>query len=257
MLLAKCEIAVKDQSYLSLVVPCPPMNRFLLLFVLLTGFYSVAVAQVEINGELHDFANGKALDNVNVRNIHTMQGMTTDSDGTFRITVRKGELVECSKLGYQTLRVRIQSEKEPLYYKLVLKKVPIELREVDIRGKPLDFKTDSVRYRAVYDVVLRKENRSEVNMQSMPLAMLSKKNRQEWAFQDMYARWEEEKFIDMTFNARLVERITYLQGEKLDEFMRIFRPSAGFLRNATEYEYLDYIRRCYEIYTHRPARPER
>ena len=222
-----------------------------LISILLTLLSLTAESQTLIRGELTDFANGKALDNVNVRNIYTLQGMTTPTDGSFQVTVKKGELVEFSKLGYQTLRVRINSEKEPLYYKLVLKKTPIELREVDIRGKPLDFKKDSIRYREVYDIVLRKENKDDIDMRSMPLAMLSKKNRQEWAFQEMYAKWEAEKYIDMTFNARLVQRITYLEGDQLDEFMRLFRPSVDFLRSVTEYEYLDYIRRCYIIYQNR------
>lgn len=222
-----------------------------LLWILLLLLTVAGSAQTQIRGELSDFANGKALDNVNVRNIHTMQGMTTPADGSFQVTVKKGELVEFSKLGYQTLRVRISSEKEPLFYKLVLKKTPIELREVDIRGKPLDFKKDSIRYREVYDIVLRKENKDDIDMRSMPLAMLSKKNRQEWAFQEMYAKWEAEKYIDMTFNSRLVQRITYLEGEQLDEFMRLFRPSMEFLRSVSEYEYLDYIRRCYILYQNR------
>lgn len=222
---------------------------FLLLFVCVT-----ASAQTTMIGDVKDFANKEGLDNVNVRNIYTLKGMTTLKDGKFQLEIKKGELVEFSKLGYQTLRIRITSEKEPSYYKLVMKKMPIELREVDIRGKPLDFKKDSIRYREVYDIVLRKEKQEDVDMRSMPLAMLSKKNREEWAFQKMYAAWEEEKYIDMTFNERLVHKITYLEGDSLEEFMRLFRPSMSFLRSASEYEYLDYIRHCYIIYTRRQTK---
>jgi hypothetical protein len=218
----------------------------ILLSLLLTCVSSVA--QTTMLGEVKDFANNEGLENVNVRNIYTLKGMTTLKDGKFHLEIKKGELVEFSKLGYQTLRIRISSEKEPSYYKLVMKKTPIELREVDIRGKPLDFKKDSIRYRETYDIVLRKEKQEDVNMQSMPLAMLSKKNREEWAFQKMYAAWEEEKYIDMTFNPRLVAKITYLEGESLDEFMRLFRPSMEFLRSASEYEYLNYIKYCFQIY---------
>jgi hypothetical protein len=82
-------------------------------------------------------------------------------------------------------------------------------------------------------------------MRSMPLAMLSKKNRQEWAFQEMYTQWEQEKYIDFVFNDKLVNRITYLQDEDLKLFMKLFRPSYEFLRNVSEYEYLDYIKSSY------------
>lgn len=210
-------------------------------------------AQVIIKGELRDFGNNKPVENANVRNVFTLKGMTTKDDGAFQIEVKKGELIEISKLGYQTLRIRIQSEKEPLFYKLELKKAPIELREVDIKGRTLDFTKDSIRYREVYDIVMRKEHREDVDMRSMPLAMLSKKNRQEWAFQQMYEEWEREKYIDFTFNDRLVNKITYLEGDELKEFMKAFRPSYEFLRSASQYEYLEYIKRCFYLYQKRKS----
>lgn len=193
-------------------------------------------------------ATNQFLENVNVKNIYTQKGMTIRADGQFQIEVKKGELIEFTRVGYQTVRVRILSEKEPLFYKIVMDKAPIMLREVDIHGKPLDFKKDSIRYRAVYDIVLRKEHKEDVDMRSMPLAMLSKKNRQEWAFQEMYEQWEREKYIDFTFNERLVSRITYLKDEELKEFMKQYRPEYDFLRTATDYEYLDYIKHCYYVY---------
>lgn len=202
-------------------------------------------AQTIIKGEVRDLANNSLMENVNVKNIYTQIGLTVQADGHFSLPVKKGELVEFTKVGYQTVRVRILSEKEPEYYKIIMNKTPIELREVDIRGKPLDFKKDSIRYRKTYDIVMRKESKNEVDMRSMPLAMLSKKNRQEWAFQEMYAQWEQEKYIDFVFNDKLVSRITYLQDEDLKLFMKLFRPTYEFLRNVSEYEYLDYIKSSY------------
>ncbi len=209
--------------------------------------YSVnfAFAQTIIKGEIKDFANNQHMENVNIRNIYTLKGMTTSEDGKFEILVKKGELVEFSKVGYQTLRIRITNEKEPNYYHLIMSRAAILLREVDIKGKPIDFKKDSIKFRESYDLVLRKPKKDEINMQSMPLAMLSKKNRQEWAFQEMYTVWEQEKYIDFVFNDKLVQKITYLENEELILFLKKYRPSYAFLRSASEYEFLEYIKRCY------------
>jgi len=204
-----------------------------------------AFAQTIIKGEIKDFANNQQMGNVNIRNIYTLKGMTTSEDGKFEILVKKGELVEFSKVGYQTLRVRITNEKEPNYYHLIMSRAAILLREVDIKGKPIDFKKDSIKFRESYDLVLRKPKKEEVDMRSMPLAMLSKKNRQEWAFQEMYVAWEQEKYIDFVFNDKLVQKITYLENEELALFIKKYRPSYTFLRSASEYEFLDYIKRCY------------
>lgn len=223
------------------------MIKFLkYLFVISIAFVAYhGAAQTTIKGEVRDFSNNSLMDNVNLKNIYTQQGLTIKADGKFSIAVKKGELIEFTKIGYLTVRVRIQSEKEPEYYKIVMEKTPIELREVDIRGKPLDYKKDSIRYRKTYDIVMRKERKGDVDMRSMPLAMLSRKNRQEWAFQDMYDKWEQEKYIDFVFNDKLVSRITYLQDEELKTFMSLYRPQYDFIRNVSEYEYLDYIKSSY------------
>jgi hypothetical protein len=224
--------------------------RYLFIYIALLSLISIQEVQAQtiIKGEVKDLATDDFLDNVNVKNIYTQKGMTIRQDGQFKLEVRKGELIEFSKVGYQTIRIRILSEKEPLFYKMVMNKAPVMLREVDIRGKPLDFKKDSIRYREVYDIVLRKERKDEVDMRSMPLAMLSKKNRQEWAFQEMYEKWEREKYIDFAFNERLVSKITYLKDDELKVFMKWNRPSYDFLRNATDYEYLDFIKSRYYEY---------
>jgi CarboxypepD_reg-like domain len=224
--------------------------RYLFIYIALLSFIpsQIAQAQTIIKGEVKDLATDDFLINVNVKNIYTQKGMTIQQDGQFKLEVKKGELIEFSKVGYQTIRIRILSEKEPLFYKMVMNKAPVMLREVDIRGKPLDFKKDSIRYREVYDIVLRKERKDEVDMRSMPLAMLSKKNRQEWAFQEMYEKWEREKYIDVAFNERLVSKITYLKDDELKVFMKWNRPSYDFLRNATDYEYLDFIKSRYYEY---------
>ncbi len=224
------------------------MNSKLVLWVLMLFAANFAQAQTIIHGEIKDAANDEFLENVNVRNIYTLKGMTVQKDGKFSLEVRKGELIEFTKIGYQTIRIRIESEREPAYYKLVMEKAPKMLREVDIRGKPLDFVKDSIRYHEAYEFVLRKERKEEVDMRSMPLAMLSKKNREEWAFQEMYEQWEQEKYIDYVFNEKLVSRITYLKDEELKIFMKTYRPSYAFLRNASDYEYLDYIKSCYFIF---------
>lgn len=224
------------------------MKLRLFLIVLINLSSAGLFAQNIIRGEITDFETNSALENVNIRNIYNLNGMTTQSDGKFMLEIKKGELFECSKVGYQTIRIRITNEKEPNFYKLVMQKVPIQLREVDIKGKPLDFKKDSIRYRQVYNLELSKESKDEIDMRSMPLAMLSKKTRQEWAFQEMYKEWEREKYIDFVFNERLVNRITYLEGEELETFLRIYRPRYEFLREASQYEFLDYIKHCYYLF---------
>ena len=214
----------------------------------LCGLSFSAYSQTLIKGEIIDKSNQEYVENANIQNIYTRVGMSTLEDGKFRIEVKTGQLIEISKIGYQTLRIRIQDEKTPSFYKLELDRRSRILKVVDIRGRSLNYVKDSIRFRETYNVVVSQARKGDVDMRSMPLAMLSKKQREIWAFQEMYDRWEEEKYVDFVFNKALVNKITYLKKEELERFMRLYRPSAQFVRQATEYEYLEYIKSSYYRY---------
>ncbi len=100
------------------------MLRFIqiLMIALTTLTTQWAYAQTNIKGEVRDMANNSLMENVNIKNIYTQQGLTVQSDGQFTIPVKKGELIEFTKVGYQTVRVRILSEKEPEFYKIIMNK---------------------------------------------------------------------------------------------------------------------------------------
>mgnify|MGYP000153266910 CR=1 FL=1 len=122
---------------------------------------------------------------------------------------------------------------------------------IDVKGYLLAYQLDSLDYDNVYGILIRGERLEDVDMRSLPLAALSKQNREKWAFQKMYDKWQGAKYVDFVFNADLVKKITYLKGNDLRRFMRIYRPSASFLRNATQYEYLEYIKKSYEQFKDR------
>ncbi|MBP6456840.1 MAG: carboxypeptidase-like regulatory domain-containing protein [Chitinophagaceae bacterium] len=202
-------------------------------------------AQQFIEGTIKDAESKELMANVNIQNVHNKYFITTDSSGKFRIEVKKDQLIEFRKIGYQTLRFRMTTEPKNIFYALELEKERIQIKTVDIKGRPIDYKKDSIKYAQEFDFILRSEKKSEVNMSSMPLAMLSKKNRECWKFMNDYEDWQNEKFIDFAFNENLVRKITYLDGEALRVFMINYRPSVQFLRSSTEYEYLDYIKKAY------------
>ncbi len=225
----------------------PSFYKLILFFTLFicVFFHKNSNAQQFIEGTVKDAETKQFMENVNIQNIHNNYFMTTDSTGKFRIEIKKDQLIEFRKIGYQTLRFRINAVTKNIFYALELERERIQIKTVDIKGRPIDYKKDSIKYAQEYDYILRGEKKSEVNMSSMPLAMLSKENRMRWEFIKNYERWQDEKFIDFAFNENLVRKITYLDGEALRIFMINYRPSVQFLRTSTEYEYLDYIKKAY------------
>ena len=202
-----------------------------------------AKAQTTIHGVVKDHLNDKILDSVFVKNIHSNDTTSVDTNGAFKLVVKSNELIEIKRNKYETLRVRIINEKQPSYYVLHLEKIKPLL---DVKGNLLAYQLDSLEFDQIYGIIVNGERKGEVDMRSLPLAALSKQNREKWAFQEMYAKWQGEKYIDFVFNQELVKKITYLSGNDLRRFMRLYRPTAAFLRKATRYEYLNYIKKSYE-----------
>ncbi len=218
----------------------------------ITYLYIIAAqsvhAQHKITGVLIDAETNTKIDNASVRNIYTLHGMTTDTSGTFEITVKKNELIEVSKLGYETVRIRIYDEQNPTFYQIQVKRKIKELAEVRIKAKHQNFEIDSARYRTYYDNIIRKEHKNEIDMRSRALAMLSRKTRQEWAFQEMFERWEQQRYVDSKFNEKLITALTGLNNDEMQTYIRMYKPSYEYIRSMTEYEFLEYIKYTANIF---------
>ena len=61
-------------------------------------------------------------------------------------------------------------------------------------------------------------------------------------FQQRLLEQERDKFIDHKFNRGLVKRLTGLEGEELEKFMIIYRPTYEFTTGASEYDFQLYIK---------------
>jgi hypothetical protein len=75
-----------------------------------------------------------------------------------------------------------------------------------------------------------------------------RRNKRMLAFQKQLLKDEEDKYIDHRFSRALVIKLTQLHGEQLDTFMKVYRPTVEFVATATEYEFQDYIKKCFSHY---------
>jgi len=201
---------------------------------------SAADAQ-KITGVIADMQTGQPLREVSIHNVHTGTGIHTDSNGRFTIDVAGDQLIEFSKTGYKTEKVRVPQGVLPPYFKIFLKKAPAQQQDYLARGR--NWKEDSMKMYALYKHELEFPKMTTLDMINHPFSALSKKNRQIWAFQDEYAMLEQEKFIDYTFNETLVTNMTGLQGDSARAYLRMYRPTYQQLRNMSEYDFYNYVTR--------------
>ncbi len=215
---------------------------YIVSFLLLASLPSTA--QTRISGITLNNETQEVLANVAIHNVLTDEKVSSDNQGEFELTVNTGDLVDVQMEGFDRVRIRIGNEKQPLFYKLQLDKT---IPRLDVRGHLLPYQRDSLEYAELYTMTLNGAKKGVNNAcpGNFSLDALSKKTRERWAFQALYANWQNEKYIDYVFNKELVKKITYLEGEELDRYMKYYRPTYSFLRSSTEYEYLEYIKQSY------------
>lgn len=226
---------------------------FLLFLFFTTPLFSFGE---KILGDISDLSDKKELTNVNIVNVHTNAATTSDEFGKFSITVSKGDLIEFRKIGYKTVRLRIPQGSIPSYFKIIMQKGAIELPQFELRDENRNYKKDSIRYYEIYKNAIEFPQLNGLDAIQHPFSALSKRNRRIWAFQKEYAWWEQEKYIDYTFNEKLVTSITGLQGDSVKIYMKKYRPTYEQLRSMNEYTFYTFIKETVKIYrTGRQYRP--
>lgn len=230
-------------------------GSFTLLSIIVSWLTHAMVCAQPMQGHVMDVGSNEPVQGVAVFNIHSGERMQSDREGAFSVDVEEGQLVEFRKDGYKVWRVRIPPGKRPAYFKVMMQKAGTDVVDyVNARGAAPDYKTDSLRYHALYKETLEVPRLSGVEKIQHPFSAMSKKNRQIWAFQDEYRYFQEQKYIDYTFNSKLVSNITGFEGDSLQAYMDMFRPGYQQLRSMSEYTYYNYIKRTAELYRRRGPR---
>lgn len=222
------------------------MLRCLLPFVLF--FFCSNVYGIVIVGDVSDMQNKLAMADVYIENIRTGSSLITTADGKFSIAADADDLIEFRKTGYKIARVRIPKGTIPGYFKILMQTAPIELPEYEIQGWYKDFVKDSMKYHELYKTALEYEKVTGLDVVRHPFSAMSKLNRQRAAFQKEYEQFQREKFIDLTFNEKIIHTLTGLQGDSLQFYMRRFRPTYQQLHSMNEYGFYSYIKNSAVFY---------
>lgn len=139
----------------------------------------------------------------------------------------------------------------------------IKLKEVRVHSdRERSFKEDSVNNRLEYakqfnykapkviDAFSDNPNKQPGELISLnPLlliAALTKKSTPEYQFNKLLLSDEKETFVDRKFNRGIVSQLTGMKGDTLSEFLTRYRPSYGFVKKASDYEMINYIKDSYK-----------
>ena len=225
----------------------------LLLCLLLT---SRLQAQVRLSGTVYEMNRTVPLPGVSVLT-NNGRGTITDTLGHYSVIVAETDSVYFSYLGKPTPMYAVSTVPRLNQFDISLHVNVTTLKEVRIM--PPSYKRDSIMNREEYAKAFNFRKPGLGVSSSAPesgnfgvgldldqlINMFAfRKNRSMAAFRKRLLAEEEEKYIDSRFTRAKIRKITGLAGTDIDTFVRYYRPPVEFVETATEYELLEYIKKC-------------
>jgi hypothetical protein len=209
-------------------------------------------AQFKVKGTVYDSSRLYPLEAVTVLSTGG-KGTFTDADGNYELDVSEKDSIWFSYLGKPTIKYPVLKMNDPLHFDISLHINVTVLKNVTIR--PRDYRLDSIQNRRDYAKVfdyqkpkLKATTGGSVgvgfDLDEIIRMFQFRRNKNMLKFQQRLLEQEQDKFIDHRFNKQLVKRLTNLDGEKLDSFMVLYRPSYQFTLATSDYDFQLYIKLC-------------
>ncbi|MBS1749216.1 MAG: hypothetical protein JST63_04885 [Bacteroidetes bacterium] len=228
--------------------------------ILLIIFLCTSVVKgQEIQGVVYDITQKIPLQGVSVIS-SAGYGTQTDSLGIYSIRVTPADSIWFSYLGKATPKYPVKSITNPAAFDISIQIYAVELPGVTIRQPNYHF--DSLQNRREYEKVFNYRKPGlristlppsagggvGVDLDEIVNLFRFRRNKNLKFLQEWLIKEEQEKYIDHRFTKIFVRKLTNLDNDELDSFMKFYRPSYSFLVPINEAELGLYILYCYEEY---------
>jgi hypothetical protein len=213
--------------------------------------HSAFAQQYKIMGTVYDSSRNYPMESVSVLST-SGKGTMTNAEGHYEIEVEETDSIWFSYLNKPTRKFPVQKIINPFEFDISIQvNVPL-MKEVRIR--PKNYKLDSLQNRMDYSKIFNYQKPkiktvtpqfgvgAGFDLDEIINMFRFRRNRSMAAFQKRLLLEEQDKFVDHRFNKALVRRLTLLEGNQLDSFMRVFRPSYMFTKLSGDYEFQQYIK---------------
>jgi hypothetical protein len=233
--------------------------RLIFILLLIWVAATAAGAQVLVQGRVFDVSKRSPLESVAVFTTGG-RGAITDSTGRFSVNVSETDSIYFSYQGKNTNKFAVSEIKDHLNFEISIHVVATELPGVTVKNR--NYLIDSIQNRKDYAKIFnyKKPTLKRVttvgftpggvgaafDLQALIQMFQFRKNRQMLAFQKRLLQEEQDKYVDKRFSKRYVARLTGLQGETLDSFLMLYRPSYDLVLGLNDLELGEYIQGCYK-----------
>ena len=240
------------------------MRFWFSLFVLLITFEAVSQSlptdePIRLSGVIVNEAD-EPLPFVTVTNRRTQQGVVSDEEGFFYLTFPANDTLQLSAVNYEAYRLYFGDTAQATNYDLTIRlsEKTYQLENVTVFA----FRDEAAFKRAVlalddlpepekvvvpgsYQGPRREKKASIGNPISFIFDRFSKRAKYERQVQQARQEATYQKALSKKFNRAMIEEITGLNDERLDEFILFCRLEDWFIEELNEYDIIVAINQCY------------
>ncbi len=231
--------------------------KITLCILFVGGLFSLLQAQQSptLSGLILEKGTGTRIADVNVINLRTNKTTRTTVYGVFYIEAAIGDSLSFSKIGYGPLKTVLFTMEDVLLE--MQPGLQIETVVVSRRTREQEME-DILRDYEKKGIYNGGKNKVGTYLSSPATALYNLFGREAKnmkRFEKFMDREAEEMAVDRIFSKAAVSHATGLQGEELNNFMDLYRPSSGQIERWGQYDLLAYITRSFKSWDEqgRPA----
>jgi hypothetical protein len=210
-----------------------------------------------VKGTVYDSSRLFTMSGVSVLS-SSGKGTSTDATGKYELLLNEKDSVWFSYLNKATVKYPVVNIANPMQFEISLHVNIPTLKEVVLR--PRVYKLDSLQNRIDYAKIFDWNRHNIASMTSIGpngagisiteliRVFQFRKNKSTEAFQQRLLKEEQEKFIEHRFSKALVLRLTGLNGEARDNFMKLYKPTYWETATLSDYDFQYRIKQNYLVY---------
>lgn len=240
------------------------MRKLLFFITILCTWVVSSQEKKTIRGSVYDVSTGLPLESVNIVNISTIKGTTTNIKGEFQIQAAAKDTLHLSFLGYKSLRLVVSNDMikyagvrigmgEGTYHLDEVVVQPYNLTgvlEIDAKYMPINTNKDySISNLDIgYAKVGATSAGIKIDFIGNVVNLLTGKNKELRKLRQLKEEEALKALLLTKFDREILSEVLQISKEELEEVLRYCNYSKEFIKTANDLQIIDAVTKCYEDY---------
>jgi len=208
--------------------------------------------KIRVTGTVYEPENRGAISNLMVVNKRTQQGFFGFNSGEFDIEVLKNDTLIIAATGFATMKISFRDSVYAQVYR-----VRIALKRITVQLKPVEIFTNRELEAIQRDIEKLGYDKSEYMLEGVdavesPITALyqafSRRERNKREVAEMRNNDNRRALLKELFRKYVDADIIQLDNNEFDEFIDFCGVSDQFLKTSTQYDFIMYIKKRFEVF---------